>query len=230
VDYLIYVPPKRLIHMEFEVRPNKDIGRRVFCYRGRFLERYKDYEIEQHVFLLKGSGIPGKWATKDAEVRFRVHVMQEKDPEPLLMHADTAPFAVLARAGRGERVTLLARALATIWQSTHEEDYRHALMCSAATLAELHLKPAQIDRAWKESKVPVSFPETKYSRYCRRQLTSKAKAEGKVEERTAMLTALLTDKFGHNDAIEAVVTRLATLSPAEAVHAVMTATSLDDLR
>lgn len=110
------------------------------------------------------------------------------------------------------------------------EEYRYALMCAAATLAELHLGPVQIDRAWKESKVPVSFPETKYSRYCRRRLTSEAKAEGKLEERMALLTALLTGKFGDSRAIETVVSRLAALSPDAAVHAVTAATSLDDLR
>jgi hypothetical protein len=232
-DLLIHAAPNRLIHVEFETRPDGTIGVRMFHYASMTLRLNKNCRLEQHVLVLGPTGNPpGVWEQDGVRVEYKVHKLREKDPEVMLASLGMAPFAVLGRAeNNGEaRIRLLSRALTRIWQADAAEDYRDNLMYVASTFAEIYLSGDQVDVAWKESKVPyASKADFVESRYLRNHINKRCD-ETRKETEAEMLAAVLRKRFGDASDLASVAARLVSMERFAAIDTIFEAGTLDELR
>jgi hypothetical protein len=138
--------------------------------------------------------------------------------DDLVLHVE---FQTRPERRFAQRMLGLRRALALV-ADFDDPDHRHDLARATVELAHVRLDAATINRTWEESAMPIPSLLNK--------LYLEGEANGRAEERAAMLTSLLHRRFGDDPGIPAVAGRLGALENDEAFARIDAAASLDELQ
>jgi hypothetical protein len=99
-DLLVVAGRRRLLHVEYESRPQDDLVRRMYEYRGRMMREFPGYRLTQHIVVL-GAGVVRGFDDLDRfgfALDVRLVYLRERDPAEFLADPVWAPFR---RAGQG---------------------------------------------------------------------------------------------------------------------------------
>jgi hypothetical protein len=234
-----------LMHVEYQVRPEKDFVLRMLAYRTRLMQRYPGVRLTQHVIVLKdgvvsGHDDPGNGFTLDLKVLY----LREHDPADFLSHPVLAPLAVLARGSPQEREQTLLKAFHLIRSSGHPRGSE--LHQAAASLASLRLGRPTIESLRRESEMSVEpiiefYRDTEWGQGLqaigraegfeqgREQGREQGIEQGIEQGQARILLALLRARFGQHPQLSGLAERLAAWNESEAVEAITGATSLVEL-
>jgi hypothetical protein len=117
--------------------------------------------------------------------------------------------------------------------SVPDPERREELADVAAVLASIHLDPITVEQTGKEAGMPISLEGTYGGRILEARAEARGKAagrtEGKTEGTAEVLASLLRRSFGDDPRIEAIARRMASLPQENAIEAVRSASSLDEL-
>lgn len=206
VDGLVVeVGSDRVVHVEFQTRADRGLGRRMLRYR---VGLEVDYDrAEQHVVLLHPDadfGGIGEYEVEDLSLSYRVHRVWEMDPDVFLATPVLAPLAVLGRAGSVEaRVVLAERALgcvAGLGPPVGQEAVSWLYL-----LGNLYLGTNVLDQLIRRSAMGINIEDFPVIQ----ELMAKGRAEGRAEARIELVAHQVRLKYGD----EALVGGLAGLDP-----------------
>jgi hypothetical protein len=201
-------------------------------YRASIMRSHPGKQISQYVIVLGEGRVR---SADDPENGFtlglRTIYLRECDPAPLLSVPGLAPLAVLAEGDRLTRARSLVAAVNVIQAGTEIGPAQAQLLEAAAVLATIRLDGLTIDQIRRESGLSVESIADFYSETeVGRELVNRGIEQGIERSSHTLLTVLLTDRFGARDDLPQIVERLVAGSDlTAAVHAVMQASSLDDL-
>jgi hypothetical protein len=160
-DRLLRIGPGRLMQVEFETAPRKDLVRRMLEYRVRLMRAHPDEVLTQHIIVLGGQKVQGYDDLEQYGFALDLKVIHlfEHDPSEYLADPMLAPLAVLARGDRQDRVRSLTAAGRLLQESNSQKS--STWWDTAVKLAQLHMDVDSIFRAEKESTMDV-LPITEY--------------------------------------------------------------------
>jgi hypothetical protein len=215
-DLLTTAGKDRLMHVEYETAPGKDLVTRMFNYRARIMSLYPKAHLTQYIIVLGNGRVRGYDDLRNGfTLDLRIIYLRDCDPAEFLKDPVLAPLAVLARGRRARRERSFSAALALIRDSGHPQSGE--LLQAAETLALIRLDAATIDRIRKENGMSIQplvdhYRDTEVGQHLRRL--------GREE----MLLAALRSQFGDRPEIPDVAKRLAGWPDIAAFQAINAAT------
>jgi hypothetical protein len=233
-DLLVQVGPQKLMHVEYESSPDKDLVRRMYDYRGRIMREYPGFRLTQYVIVLGTGTVEGY----DDLERFgflldvRVVYLREHDPADFLKDPLLAPFAVLGRGSRKIRAQSLGAAMRLLRDSG---DLRvRVLLQVLDALAQIRLDRSTIERVRKESGLSIEplvrfYKDTEVGLRLQDLGREKGREEGREEGRERSALALLRTRFGDSAQVRAAAQRFSHWDEAAAVEAIVAAPDVDTL-
>jgi hypothetical protein len=228
-DLLLTAGVGRLMHVEYETRPDDDLVRRMYDYRGRMMREFPGYRLTQHVLVLGSGWVRGYDDVKTFGFALDVRVRYVRDHEPweFLSNPVLAPFAVLAQGSRSQREQSFAAAIRLLRDSDLPQ--RWVLLQVTEALARIRLDPLTIERIEKENGMSIQ-PLVEFYRDTEvgHRLQDLGRAEGREQGvelgREGVLLALLRSRFADGPQVREAARRLAEWEDeAAAVEAIIAA-------
>lgn len=225
-DLLISAGKNRLMHVEYETSPRKDLATRMYNYRGRIMSLHPKAHLTQHVLVLGAGWVRGHDDLRNGFILdVRVTYLREQDPADFLSDPVLAPLAVLARGTRKQRERYFAAALRLIRDSAHP--WASELIQTAETLAHIRLDPNTIGRIRKENGMSIK-PLVEH--YRNTEVGHHLQRIGREEEKQEVLLALLHRRFGNQpEASSAILQHLAGWTVTDAMDAILDAPNIETL-
>jgi hypothetical protein len=229
-DLLVTAGPNRLMHVEYESGPDKDLVRRMYDYRGRMMREYPGYRLTQYVLVL-GNGLVRGYddlAAFGFALDVRVVYFREYDPAEFLSSPVLAPFAALGRGSPAAREEALGAAIRLLWGSDHPE--RRLLLQITKALARTHLDSVAIDRIEKENGMNIQplvdfYRDTEVGQRLQDLGREEGRELGREQGREKVLLALLRSRFADGPQVRAAARRLAEWDDEAAAIEAITAAS-----
>jgi predicted transposase YdaD len=236
-DLLVAAGKNRLLHIEYETSPRRDLVARMFNYRARIMTLYPQVHFTQYIIVLGNGRVRGHDDLSNGFILdLRVIYLRERDPAEFLDDPVLAPLAVLARGRRERRERSFGAALRLIRDSGHQQTAE--LIQIAETLALVRLDPTTIARIRKENGMSIQplvdhYKKTEVGHHLQRLGREEGREEGREkgreEAREKMLLAALRSRFGDVPESLTVVRRLAGTTDEAAMDAVLGAPTLQAL-
>ncbi|WP_163510290.1 hypothetical protein [Fodinicola acaciae] len=230
VDLLVRIGDRRLAHIEFFRRGDRNAAARMVEYLARAGQRFPGFSIEQFILLLGAGEIEEEFRRDALTVHFHVIKLRECDPAELLLRPAAAPLAVLAKCSRGGRRQLLRDALEAIAKSG--APHTKTLMEIAETLARICLPLDVVTATGREARMPFDlseFPPSPGIIQAHADGEARGVALGEARGGAKMVGIMLRSRFGDDPRIDRIAGRLAEGDPEVAFRTAMNAASLADL-
>lgn len=216
-DLLLTAGPGRLMHVEYETRPDAGLVGRMYDYRGRIMRQHPGMRLGQFVIVLGEGHVRGHddLATTGFALDLQVIHLREHAPADFLADPVLAPFAALARGSRREREASLGAAIRLLRDSGHP--HTAELVKVTEALARIRLNEATISRIRRENAMDLKplldwFRDDDWAVHFRE--------EGREEGRERLLLAMLRARFGDSPDARAAASHLAGWDEESAVGAI----------
>jgi hypothetical protein len=229
LDLLIRVAPRRLAHVEYARRGEKAVVTQMLWYRCLVMRKYPDHHLDQYVLVLGGGRVRGHddLEGRGFALKLALSYLREQDAQWFLNRPPLAPLAVLARGGRQERAKACEEAIRVIHKTGGERT--EELLDFTNVLATITLDRQSMHKVLEEVGMTIETIMDFYQDSILGQgFEAKGREQGLEQGREQALIELITERFGSTPAAAETAHRLASW-PSGAVHAVISADSLDEL-
>ena len=231
-DLLVRTGPRRLLHVEYQLRAEPGLAVRMLRYRAAVATSYPDDELVQVVVVLRHGRLDSIDSGEADGFRLGCRVVRLSDLAPDLLLRDplTAPLAVLGRGDTATRVRAFGRALGIIG-ALGPGDTAAELAEVASVLATVRLSPRTIEKIGREAGVTIDDIVDFYGQtFIADIFKEQGKAQGIEQGKTEGVRALVVERFGERAEVDDVVRRLAAGDDLSAAfRAVLKAEAFEDL-
>jgi predicted transposase/invertase (TIGR01784 family) len=182
--------PELVLHLEFQTDADPEMPLRMADYYIRLRRKFPHREIEQVVIYLRRTGSDlvrqSEYSTTKMNHQFRVVRLWEEEVSNFLTTPGLLPYAVLAKTVDKEAV--LQQVIERI-QQVGDRRQESNLTAATGILAGLELSQAIIRRLIRSEIMQESV--------IYQEILREGEARGRADEGRALITRLLTRKFGN---------------------------------